>query len=79
MKHQGWRDVLAWGCVIAFLGVPPAIFIAHACGIGENLLGNAGYMREWYYAVTGMLVSLAGLKTWQQVKENGNGNSNRKT
>ena len=72
-ETEPWRAILCWGCTIAFLGVPPAIFIAHAFGVGENLLGKAGYMREWYYSVSAMLFSLAGFKTWERVKENGNG------
>jgi hypothetical protein len=75
---HGWRDVLAWGCVFCFLLAPPLVFALQLAGIvritGE---GQYAYLKDWYFSVTGMLVSLAGLKTWQQnvatKAANGNG------
>jgi hypothetical protein len=77
--HQhGWRDVLAWGCVVVFLGAPPIILTCEALGVFANI-EKSGYLKEWYFSVTGVLVSLAGLKTWQQnvhAKHNGGNNRN---
>jgi hypothetical protein len=74
--HHGWRDVLAWGCVWIFLCAPPLIFLLHLTGWDKGLIGSVGYVKEWYFSVTGVLISLAGLKTWQQVKFNGNNKGN---
>jgi hypothetical protein len=46
-------------------------------------VGIVGYIKEWYFSVTGVLISLAGLKTWQQTSHikhtNGKVNNNDKT
>ena len=74
----GWRNFLSWGCVIAFLFVIPIIFVLQLLGLGEHMIGKAHYMREWMLSVTGLLISLAGLKTYQSVKENGQNNREEK-
>lgn len=78
MKQTGWRNFLSWGCVIAFLFVIPTIFLLQLLGLGEHMIGKAGYMREWMLSVTGILISLASLKTYQQVKENNQNNDKEK-
>jgi hypothetical protein len=71
-NHHGWRDVLAWGCVIIFLCAPPLIFGAHMLGLLVGIDKDLDYLSRWYFAITGVLISLAGLNTIQQVKNGRN-------
>jgi hypothetical protein len=69
---ERWRTVLAWGCVIIFLGMPPLLFFMHATGLLEGITENLGYLRSYYYSIAGVLVSLAGLNTVQLIKNGKN-------
>jgi hypothetical protein len=67
-QNETWRRVLAWGCVVIFLAAPPLIFGLHMLGFLTGIDKDLDYLSRWYFAITGVLVSLAGLNTIQQVK-----------
>jgi hypothetical protein len=69
---EKWRMVLAWGCVVIFLLAPVLIFGLHMIGLLQGIDKDLDYLSRWYFAVTGVLISLAGLNTLQFVKGNGN-------
>lgn len=75
---EKWRTLLAWGCVVIFLFAPVAIFGLHMLGMLQGIDKDLDYLSRWYFAITGVLISLAGLNTIIQVKNgrkhNGNGN-----
>lgn len=74
---ERWRTVLAWGCVVIFLLAPVFIFGLHMIGFLQGIENDLDYLSRWYFAITGVLISLAGLNTIIQVKngrkQNGNG------
>ena len=74
-QFQDWRTVLAWGSVIVFLCAPPIVFILEITGALGRPPGTYPYLKEFYFSVTGVLVSLAGLGTWESVR---NGKHNKK-
>lgn len=71
-KEPHWRTVLAWGSVLIFLGVPPALLTLQ---ISDNLNARdvevAKSMSPMYMAVCGVVASLAGLNTFTTIKNGG--------
>jgi hypothetical protein len=65
-----WKTFLCWGLVITYLSAPLVFFIVHLNAsptLDERLL-HSGFLRDFYLSITAMLVSLAGLNTYQVTK-----------
>lgn len=66
-----WKNALNWGAVIAFFTVPLLFLLIHLVG---TLCGytfskdDFGYLKDLQRNVTLLVASLAGLKTWEQIK-----------
>lgn len=85
-----WKTVLAWGAVVTFLSLPlfilavqlynwthPGWMIADP----ERVDRLREFLGEFMRNITILVLGLAGLRTWEQIKANGNGkldNSDRK-
>ena len=63
--------VLCWGVVVTYLTAPLVFFIVHLNASKEldERLMHSGFLRDFYISITGMLVSLAGLNTFQVVSD----------
>jgi len=70
-REPWWRLVLCWGIVVTYLTAPLVFFIVHLNASKEldERLMHSGFLRDFYISITGMLVSLAGLNTYQVVSD----------
>ena len=69
-----WRKVLAWGAVLIFIGVPPGLLLLQITdALNPRDVEVAKSMSPMYFAVAGVVASLAGLGTWVAVKNGSNG------
>jgi hypothetical protein len=74
-KDPIWRVVLCWGSVVIFLGAPVSLLILQICDqLQPRDVEVAKSMSPMYFAIAGVVASLAGLGTWQNIK-NGKGGS----
>jgi hypothetical protein len=79
MKDPLWKIVLNWGAVIIFLTLPLVIFMFQLWNwihpgflqLGPNVEANVEYLREFLRNITILVFGLAGLRTWEHIK-NGN-------
>ncbi|HET6887582.1 MAG TPA: hypothetical protein VFH87_06630 [Candidatus Udaeobacter sp.] len=82
MKDPMWKTALNWGAVVTFLTLPlfilgfqiynwthPGFVIAiHP----ERIDKLREFLLEYMRNITVLVFGLAGLRTWEQVKQNGN-------
>jgi hypothetical protein len=68
-REPWWRLLLCWGVVITYLTAPLVFFLVHLNASKEldERLMHSGFLRDFYISITGMLVSLAGMNTYQVV------------
>jgi hypothetical protein len=73
-KDPIWRVVLCWGSVLIFLGAPMSLLLLQ---IFDHLQPRdvevAKSMSPMYFAIAGVVASLAGLGTWASIKNGKNG------
>jgi len=73
-KEPGWRIILCWGSVLIFLGAPVFLLILQIFDhLDPRDVEVAKSMSPMYFAVAAVVGGLAGLGTWQNIK-NGKGN-----
>lgn len=74
-KHDPyWKIALNWGAVITFFTLPLFVFIGQLT-IWPNLEAekeHLDYLRGFMTNITYLVFGLAGLRTWEQIKANGN-------
>ena len=68
-KDPGWRVVLCWGSVLVFLGAPVVLLTLQiADQLQPRDVEVAKSMSSMYIAISGVVASLVGLKTWSEIK-----------
>lgn len=70
-----WKTALNWAAVITFFALPLLFLVIHLFAIADGTelaKEDFAYLKDLQRNVTILVASLAGLKTWQQIK-NGNG------
>jgi hypothetical protein len=69
VREPWWRLVLCWGVVMTYLTAPLVFFIVHLNASKEldERLMHSGFLRDFYISITGTLLSLTGLNTYQVV------------
>ena len=70
-----WRSILNWGCVVYFLGLPAmAVFYgATDFTFGGTTPNAANFLREFHFAVTALVATIAGLNSFDRYKTTKNG------
>jgi hypothetical protein len=69
MKEPLWRTLLCWGSVLIFLGAPVGLLTLQICDhLQPRDLEAAKSMSPMYFAISGVVASLAGLGTWQNIR-----------
>ena len=67
-----WRQILNWGCVVYFLGLPA---FAIVLGFGDMSFGKgtdiAKFLSDFHFAVTALVAAVAGLNSFDRHKSNG--------
>ena len=67
-----WRQVLNWGCVVYFLGLPGLAlvlaFTHFSFPPGSNV---AKFLTDFHFAVTALVAAVAGLNSFDRYKSNG--------
>ncbi len=77
MKDPLWKTVLNWGTVVTFLTLPLIVFImqlymrAHTGTFDTTHPEHFKYLLDFQRNITVLVFGLAGLKTWENIKENG--------
>jgi hypothetical protein len=79
VKDPTWKLVLNWGAVITFLSLPLVLFAIQFWNWTHpgfiTLLDpkhpRTEFLAEFHRNVTILVFGLAGLRTWEQVKNNG--------
>jgi hypothetical protein len=73
-KDPAWRVTLCWGSVLIFLGAPVFLLILQIVDhLNPQDIEVAKSMSPMYFAIAAVVGGLAGLGTWQNIK-NGRGN-----
>lgn len=73
MSEPVWRKVLCWGSVMIFVITPPALLALQILDqLNPRDIEVAKSMAPMYVSVTGLVVALAGLGTWQNIKNGPN-------
>lgn len=85
VKDPMWKTVLNWGAVLAFFLLPITFFIVHLYALthigwlGKPLSGEEkydfSYVQNLQRDITFLVFGLAGLRSWEVIR---NGNNNRK-
>jgi hypothetical protein len=86
MKEPRWKTVLNWGTVITFLSLPMVMLSVQLWHWTHpnffHLLDpnnpRIEYLKEFQRNITILVFGLAGLRTWESIKANGNGNKTTK-
>jgi len=74
MKEPLWKTILNWGTVIVFLTLPLVVFTLHVYAkthpgwILEGREGEFKYVFEFQRNITVLVFGLAGLRTWEGIK-----------
>jgi len=69
MKEPLWRTILCWGSVLIFLGAPVLLLTLQILDhLQERDIQVAKSMGGIYLAISGVVASLAGLNTWNNIK-----------
>jgi hypothetical protein len=78
-KEPLWRTSLCWGLVITYFTAPLVFFIIHlnASPALEDRLLQSHFLRDFYLSITAMIVSLAGLHSFDK-RQNGKSNGEEK-
>lgn len=70
-----WRQILNWGCVVYFLGLPAiGIFYGatHFTFGGESSPNVANFLRDFHFTVSALVAAIAGLNSFdRRTKTNG--------
>ncbi len=82
MKEPYWKLALNWGAVITFLTLPLLIMViqlyvlSHPAWIPnpEKYVEHFHHLSEFQRNLTVLVFGLAGLRTWERIKENGQKN-----
>lgn len=75
MNEPRWRTVLCWGAVIAYLTVPLITYALIVISIEVPWLHTNEHLQEfkgfagWFQTLTALVVSLAGLNSWDKTVE----------
>jgi hypothetical protein len=74
-----WKQLLNWGSVILFFGLPIGFFVVHYFGIEEWKPGEFHYLTEFERNLALLVFGLSGLRTAQVFlkKKNGNGDDKK--
>lgn len=87
MREPLWKTVLNWGAVISFLMLPLVILTiqiyanthpgwwqwADSSATAQQRHEHFRYLSDFLRNLTILVFGLAGLRTWETVKHNGNG------
>jgi hypothetical protein len=79
-KDPLWKTVLNWGTVVTFLSLPLVVFIVqmwartHPGWMTTENPQHFHYILDFQRNITILVFGLAGLKTWENVKQNGKNN-----
>jgi hypothetical protein len=77
MKEPLWRSVLCWGSTLVFLGAPVGLLILQITDhLDPRDAEVAKSMSPMFFAISAVVGSLAGLGTWQSVKNHKNNSQN---
>lgn len=71
IKEPLWRQILNWGCVSYFLGLPlMAIFygITHFSFGDASSPGVAKFLSEFHFSVSALVAAMAGLNSFDRYK-----------
>jgi ABC-type sulfate transport system permease component len=69
VKEPVWRTILCWGSVLIFLGAPVLLLALQILDhLQERDIQVAKSMSGIYLAISGVVASLAGLNTWNNIK-----------
>ena len=93
MKEPLWRLVLNWGTVVTFLILPLVILSIQVYAnthphwwtwqdhqlTPEQQASRYQYLNDFMRNLTILVFGLAGLRTWEQIKINGNNKRQRRT
>lgn len=73
MKEPVWKTVLNWGTVLIFLAFPIVLFITQLWVYPtlDQEKVHLDYLREFMRNITILIFGLAGLRTWETIRENG--------
>jgi hypothetical protein len=84
-KEPLWKLVLNWGAIITFLTLPTVILSVqlihwtHPGFFQFPANPRIEYLREFQRNLTILVFGLAGLRTWEQIKNGKNGNGKHDT
>jgi hypothetical protein len=68
-KDPLWRTVLAWGAVLIFLGAPMILLALQILDVlNQRDVDVARSMSGMYIAISDVVASLAGLRTWTDIR-----------
>lgn len=72
-KEPIWRQILNWGCVGYFLGLPAmAIVLGFShYGFGATTPNVPKFLTEFHFAVSALVATMAGLNSFERYKTNG--------
>lgn len=71
MNDPQWKVALNWGAVITFFALPLIFLAIHLVASLNGIRlskDDFGYLKDLQRNVTILVASLAGLKTWEQVR-----------
>lgn len=71
MNEPRWRQILCWGAVTMFFGLPLGVFILHFAAIEfgwqfDNRIEEFAGIMPVYQTITGLVFGLAGLNSWDK-------------
>jgi hypothetical protein len=72
-----WRQILNWGCVLYFLGLPAVALsgaLFHFSFDPQVTPGASKFLTEFHFAVTALVATMAGLNTFDRYKGVSSGN-----
>lgn len=70
MKEPHWKTALNWGAVLVFFSLPIVLFITQLWiypNLEEEKI-HLDYLRNFMNNITILVFGLAGLRTWEQIK-----------
>jgi hypothetical protein len=82
MKEPLWRTVLCWGSVITFLSAPLICFILMAISDEVSWLHFSQHINEYkfmvpfFQSITALVFGLAGLNSWDKIRNGKDGSKN---
>jgi hypothetical protein len=85
-QEPTWKTVLNWGVVILFLTLPLIIMtiqlyiLVHPTWMprAANYREHFSYLKNFMNTLAMLVFGLSGLRTWETIKQNGNGKENNK-